>query len=170
MAAIHPSRSSEGNDSDQGGLLYFSSGAFDFSCLLLWVECRSLGTEIRLPKPRATLSRRFLRLGVAQCCERAGRTGEGSKAHRGRRPGARSTASPPAGLLAQDARDEGGEPGAPLGPKGAVGLRRRGAGATLPGRAWPQPGWLGGRCRRRRGSSLQSGRGGGRRAGAVPAV
>lgn len=79
----------------------------------------------------------------------------------------------PAGPLAPGAgraRHEGGEPRAPLGPQGAVGLRRRGAGAALPGRARPQPGRLGGRgggggCR-----SLQSCRGGGRRAGAVPAV
>ncbi|EDL41048.1 inhibitor of DNA binding 4, partial [Mus musculus] len=40
----------------------------------------------------------------------AGRAGEGSKANCGRGPGARSTAC--RGPLAQEARDEGGEPGA----------------------------------------------------------
>lgn len=71
---------------------------------------------------------------------------------------------------ARGVRDEGGEPGAPLGPQGAVGLRRRGAGAALPGRARPQPGRLGGRGGGGRCSALQGGGGGGGGAGALPAV
>lgn len=71
---------------------------------------------------------------------------------------------------AQGARHEGGEPRAPLGPQGAVGLRRRGAGAALPGGARPQPGRLRGRGGGGGGRALQGGRGGGGRAGAVPAV
>lgn len=89
-----------------------------------------------MPKPRAAPPVDFWSLEPPGAAS-AGRAGEGSKAYRGRVPGARSTACPPAGPRAQEARDEGGEPGAPLWPQGAVGLRRRGAGATLPGGAWP---------------------------------
>ncbi|XP_048656493.1 translation initiation factor IF-2 [Marmota marmota marmota] len=71
---------------------------------------------------------------------------------------------------AQGASDEGGEPGAPFRPQGAVGLRQRGDGAALSGPTWPQPGRLGHRDRRGGGSALQGGRGGDRRAGAVPVV
>ncbi|XP_046313084.1 lysyl oxidase homolog 1-like, partial [Marmota monax] len=71
---------------------------------------------------------------------------------------------------AQGARDEGGEPGAPFRPQGAVRLRQRGDGAALSGPTWPQPGRLGRRDRRGGGSALQGGQGGDRRAGAVPVV
>lgn len=100
----------------------FPSGAFDFSCLLVSAECRPLSRD-PLAKPGATLLS-IVGRGIAGSfavprarTERAGRKGKGSGAGRGRGPGACLPPSlAPPGPLAQGARDEGGEPGAPLGP------------------------------------------------------